>query len=141
MDALTTAPRRPQHPRGLAAVEMALLLPLLLLLLFGMLEYGSMFWRAQQIGAAARHGARLGALPDGTAASVTAAVDTMLAAAGLGGTGYTVTLTPADPTVLAPGEPFEVEVSVPYADIDLTGFPIPAPTAIVRSTTMAREGG
>lgn len=137
MEPLTRASRR--H-RGLAAVEMALLLPLLLVLLFGMLEYGAMFWRAQQIGAAARHGARVGALPDGTAAAVNAAVDAMLADAGLGGTGYSVTLTPADPTALAPGETFEVEISVPYADIDLTGFPIPAPDAVVRSTTMAREG-
>ncbi len=138
---LTTHQPRTRGARGLAAVEMALLLPLLLLLLFGMLEYGAMFWRAQQIGAAARHGARIGALPDGTSAAVTAAVDAMLSAAGLGDTGYTVTLTPVDPSALAPGATFEVEVSVPYADIDLTGFPIPAPTAIVRSTTMAREGG
>ena len=127
--------------RGLVAVEMALLLPLLLVLLFGMLEYGSLFWRAQQIGSAARQGARVGALPSGTSASVTSAVDTLMNSYGLGGSGYTVTLTPANPASLASGESFTVSISVPYTAIQLTKFPVPTPTDLVRSTTMAREGG
>ena len=34
--------------RGLAAVEAAILLPILILLLFGILEYSWMYWKAQQ---------------------------------------------------------------------------------------------
>jgi Flp pilus assembly protein TadG len=126
--------------RGTVAVEMALLLPLLLLLLFGMLEYGSLFWRAQQIGAAARQGARIGALPSGTATAVTTTVDAMMDNAGLGDAGYSVTLNPANPAALAPGETFTVTITVPYPAIQLTGFPVPTPDDIERSTTMAKEG-
>jgi len=133
--------RTTRAPRGIVAVEMALLLPLLLLLLFGMLEYGSLFWRAQQIGAAARQGARIGALPSGTSATVTAAVDTLMNNYGLGGTGYTVALTPANPASLDSGESFTVTITVPYSSIQLTKFPVPTPENIERSTTMVREGG
>jgi Flp pilus assembly protein TadG len=126
--------------RGSAAVEMALLLPLLFLLLFGMIEYGVLFWRAQQIASAARHGARVGALPDGTAAAVNAAVSEVMNDVGLGSTGYGVLLDPDDPATLLPGQAFTVTVSVPWAKIDLTGFPVPTPTEIARSSVMAREG-
>ncbi len=131
---------RAARRRGSAVVEMALLLPLLFLLLFGMIEYGALFWRAQQIASAARHGARVGAMPDGTAAAVTTAVSDMMDELGLGSTGYGVVLDPNDPAVLLVGQTFTVTVSVPYAAIDLTGFPVPAPTDIQRSSTMAREG-
>ncbi len=126
--------------RGTVAVEMALLLPLLLLILFGMLEYGSLFWRAQQIGAVSRQGARIGAMPSGTSAAVTSAVDTMMTNYGLGGTGYSVTLNPADPAGMAAGASFTVTISVPYTAIQLTNFPVPTPTTLVRATTMVKEG-
>jgi Flp pilus assembly protein TadG len=124
---------------GIAAVEMALLLPLLLILLFGMIEYGSLFWRSQQVASAARNGARRGVLAGATSTDVTTAVDQVMVASGMGSTNYTVTLTPANPTTLAQGAPFTVEVTVPYVDIQLTGFPVPTPTQVVRSVTMAKE--
>ena len=124
---------------GIAAVEMALLLPLLLILLFGMIEYGSLFWRSQQVASAARNGARRGVLAGATSTDVTTAVDQVMVASGMGSTNYTVTLTPANPTTLAQGAPFTVEVTVPSVDIQLTGFPVPTPTQVVRSVTMAKE--
>lgn len=135
----SSAPR-PRARRGSAVVEMALLVPLLFLLLFGMIEYGVLFWRAQQIASAARHGARVGALPSGTAAAVNAAVNDVMNDVGLGSSGYGILLDPDDPATLLPGQAFTVTVSVPWAKIDLTGFPVPTPTEIARSSTMAREG-
>ena len=125
--------------RGIAAIEMALLLPLMLTLVFGMIEYGSLFWRAQQVATAARNGARRGVMVGATATDVTTAVDQTMLQSGMGSTHYTVTLTPPNPASLASGGSFTVKVTVPYADIKLTGFPVPVPTQVVRQVTMAKE--
>jgi Flp pilus assembly protein TadG len=107
-----------------------------------MIEYGGLFWRASQLETAARTGARTGALSGGTSGTVNAAITALLAADGLGATGYTVTLAPADPSALAAGSTFTVSVSVPYSAITLTNCPlVPVPTTISRSCTMVRESG
>jgi len=136
MEHLTPARKRRS---GIAAIEMALLLPLLLTLVFGMIEYGSLFWRAQQVANAARNGARRGIMAGATASNVTTAVDQTMLAAGMGTTNYTVVQSPANPASLASGGAFTVTVTVPYVDIKLTGFPVPTPTQVVRSVTMAKE--
>lgn len=48
--------------RGAAAVEMALVLPLLLLLVFGIIDFGRIFTAEIQLSQAAREGVRLQAL-------------------------------------------------------------------------------
>jgi len=136
MEHLKTARKRRS---GVAAIEMALLLPLLLTLVFGMIEYGSLFWRAQQVANAARNGARRGIMAGATASNVTTAVDQTMLASGMGTTNYTVVLTPANPASLAAGGTFTVKVTVPYVDIKLTGFPVPTPTQVERSVSMAKE--
>jgi len=136
MEHLKTARKRRS---GIAAIELALLLPLLLTLVFGMIEYGSLFWRAQQVANAARNGARRGIMAGATASNVTTAVDQTMLASGMGTTNYTVVLTPANPASLASGGTFTVKVTVPYVDIKLTGFPVPTPTQVERSVSMAKE--
>lgn len=57
-------PRRTfwHEKRGQAAVEFALLLPVLLLILFGTIEFGRLFAASLVLGNAARDGARLAAV-------------------------------------------------------------------------------
>jgi Flp pilus assembly protein TadG len=50
--------RRFSDERGQAMVEFALVLPILLLLVFSLFEFGSAFWTHQQLAAAANEGAR-----------------------------------------------------------------------------------
>lgn len=70
------APRdctRPHHERGAAAIEFALLLPVLLLILIGAMEFGYMFYTQQLITNASREGARAGIvqqLPKPTAGEI-----------------------------------------------------------------------
>ena len=52
--------------RGAAAVEFALILPLLITLVFGIVQFGLLFNRQQALHASAREGARLAALPSST---------------------------------------------------------------------------
>lgn len=126
---------------GISLVEVAITVPLLMLVLFGLLEYGWAFLRAQDIQNAARHGARLGVVNGATAAEVTAGVDQLMLDAGLESSGYTITLTPADPASLAPGQLLTVEVTVDYDNIDLVDAPfIPVPSRLRGETSMAREG-
>ena len=47
-----------RREEGAAAVEFALIVGLLAILVFGLLEYGLAFWQVQNLRAAAREGAR-----------------------------------------------------------------------------------
>jgi Flp pilus assembly protein TadG len=66
---LTSASRR-RSERGAAAVEFAILLPVLILLLFGIIEFSIAYNHAQGLHAAAREGARVASLPQTTQAAV-----------------------------------------------------------------------
>ena len=115
-------------------------MPLLILLTLGVLEYSWMFLKAQHITNATRAGARAGARIDAVAADVVTATHAAMTAAGLHGSGYGITLLPADLSTLLPGEPLAVTVTVTYANIDL-GLPlIPTPSSLTSTMTMAREG-
>ncbi len=125
---------------GLSSVEAAIFAPLLFLLIFGVLEYSWAFLKIQQVNGAARRCARMGIIEGATVAELMAEVDQLMIDANLAGSGYTVTLTPPDPATLAPGEILRVDISVPYANIDLFGIPlIPTPANLVASTSMAVE--
>jgi len=132
--ALSKSARR---ERGLAIVEMALILPLLFLLCLGVIEYGWLFFKNQQVAAAARNACRYGITEAATTALTLAKVDTEMTQAGLGSSGYTKTSTPVE---VGPGVFVTVTVSVPYSNIKLTGFPLPLPTNLIGTTTMAKEG-
>ena len=64
----TLNPDRRRGERGQAIVELALTLPLLLLVVLGVFDFGLMFERFEVVTNAAREGARLGVLPDYTTA-------------------------------------------------------------------------
>ncbi len=51
---------RESGQRGLAAIETAIVLPVVVLILFAIFEFGMAFWRKQVLTAAVREGARYG---------------------------------------------------------------------------------
>jgi Flp pilus assembly protein TadG len=115
--------------------------PLLMLFLLGVIEYGWMMLKNQEIKNASRHGARIGVREIVTNAQVNTAVDQMMTAAGMSGSGYTVTLTPTDVSTVAPGNLVKVRIAVPYANVGLTDTPfLPTPTSLIEETTMVKEG-
>ena len=64
----------------------------------------------------------------------------MMSDYGLGGSGYTVTLTPSDISSLAPGQMLTVSITVPYSNIELIGMPsLVVPDNIGGATSMAKE--
>ena len=79
--------------RGIASLEFVIIMPVLLILLFGVMEYGWMMAKSGELVNAAREGARTGARPDATLADINSVVDTRMADAGM--TGYTTIVTTA----------------------------------------------
>jgi Flp pilus assembly protein TadG len=112
--------------RGLAAVETAFVMPVLVLLMLGTWEVGRMFEAAQVVTNACRDGARQAAAGQKTASQIQQNVLTYLAQANIPTTGATVTvsdLTSAgtDPTLAAQLDQLQVTVVVPTANIRWLG--------------------
>lgn len=97
---------------GQALAEIAIALPLLLLMLIGIWEFARAYQIQQVVVNAAREGAREVVLPPndgkGTVESATTVVENYLAGGSV--SGATVEITGTETT----GEPMTVEVSVPY---------------------------
>lgn len=123
--------------RGTAVVEAAVVAPLMLLSMFGMMEVGYAFMIKQTVTLASREGARAAALPGGTMTEVTAAVDAAMGAADL--TSYSTDsnvsgLSPTDVEVW-------VEVSIPFSRVSFTGNMLGGGSFNITSrTSMRREG-
>lgn len=103
--------------RAAAVVEFAVVLPLLLTILFGIIEYGWVFMVRQTLQTAAREGCRLAVLQTSADPydNVSDRVAQVMGPTGL--TSYEVTMTHA-----TPGNPVEsVTVTVAYDDVSLLG--------------------
>lgn len=111
------ARRGNKRARGAAVVEFAVVLPLLLTILFGIIEYGWVFMVRQTLQTAAREGCRLAVLQTTTDpyTNVLDRITQVMAPTGL--STYSVNMTHATST-----NPIEtVEVTVPYDDVSLMG--------------------
>lgn len=131
---------------GAAAVEFALLVPIVLLLVFGIIQYGLYFWADQGGSDASRDAARLSAVGNPIActpfkANVKSPINKM-------GSGFTITRTykspagvtrsstdPANP--VSPGDTVTVSVSFNSIDLHIPFLPF-IPNGRVSSTAKAR---
>lgn len=95
MSARAGGPRR-RARSGQAVVEFALVLPVLVLMVFGAIEFGRAYYDLHLLTNAARAGARVGSLPEKVEGDVTDSVDDFLNAVGLSG-GWTTTVSVEDP--------------------------------------------
>jgi Flp pilus assembly protein TadG len=100
---------------GAAAVEMAVVTPFLLTMLFGIIEYGWVFTVRQCLTNAAREGARTAALPGSTDADVYNRSRAVLNPMGLRTAAINMTRS-------TPENPVEtVRITIPYRDVTLIG--------------------
>ena len=102
--------------RGAALVEFALVVPLLLILIFGIVETGFIFSQQLEVRHGAREGARLAAVNYGADAAIAAEVCDRMNFTGDEST-TTVTITKTGSSI---GDTAEVSVSATYSS--LTGF-------------------
>jgi len=134
--------RNARHPwsgvrtarRGAAVVEMAVVSPLLLAMILGMVEFGYVFMVQQSLTNGAREACRLATLPGVTDAEIRARFDEAIAATGLAITTDMLTIEPA-----TAGNPVvRVRIQVPYEDVTLLGV---LPSSLFASFFQGGEGG
>ncbi len=112
---MKTTPRGDKgNERGAGVVEFALVLPLLMMLVFGTIQFGLLYNRQQALHAPAREGARLAALPSATSAEINQRAMDALDGIPMSTT-PTVTITPAvnRPCEGRLGQTVKVVVTVP----------------------------
>lgn len=120
-----------------------MVLPLVLVLTLGAIEYGWLFLKTQQVHNAARNGARVAARMDATAAEVEASVNALMTQGNFPSGSYTMTITPGDPGVPDPGEAVQVQVRVSNYPGQIALFNIillPLPNQLNGTVSMAKEG-
>jgi Flp pilus assembly protein TadG len=133
--------RQNGHSRrfGLVTVEYAVVLSLLLLVLWGIIEFGRMVLVADCLVQAAQEGARVGIVPGSTTAQVTSEVNNILANSYV--SGATVNTVPSDITTLKTGEVLTVNVQVPFSAVTWLPSPQFLQNRVLKaSCVMLREG-
>jgi Flp pilus assembly protein TadG len=129
---------------------MVFVLPILLGLAFGVVEYGYYFFVKNSVQAAAREGARAAAVPSATLQNVVDAVGAAMTTSGLNNTGYTLSVTDTSgvainmATVTA-GTSIKVTVQCTWGSVGI--HPLPevmggiSPSKAVRGATVMRREG
>jgi Flp pilus assembly protein TadG len=134
----TRAPARPRLGRRAAAVvEFAVVVPVLILLIFGMIEFARLMMVEQVLTNGARVGARKASLPGTTSSDVTTAVSSYMTNSGL--SGFTTTVSP-DPSTANPYDSITVTVSIPFNNV--SWLPVPmflGGKTLSSSVIMAKE--
>lgn len=97
-------------------MEFVLALPILLVIIFGIIEFAAAWRTYQVVTNVAREGARLAVVPTSSAGAVTARIDSLLTQSGLSLTRRTTTLTcNGTAGVCGPGQPgLNEEVQLDY---------------------------
>ena len=112
--------RRHSRRRGASAVEMAFVLPVFLLVVFGVVEIGRGFMTRHLLANAARTGCRVGIVPGKKVSDMTAAVDGAMARQGVADYRTTVKVNGAvadDGTQISSNDEVAVSVAVAVGKI------------------------
>lgn len=119
--------------RGQSLVEFALILPLFMIVLFGIMEFGKLWEMSNLITSASREGARVAAISGTSQSQAINAAQHVLSAANIDD---------ATVSVSGPNSESEVSVTVTVRYTPLTGSIIPGfdQFSISRSTIMRWEG-
>jgi Flp pilus assembly protein TadG len=132
---------------GNALLDLAFVLPILLMLTFGAVEYGYALYIKHALQGAAREGARAAIVAGATAASVQAEIDKSMQISGFPQTKYTrpSVITPAGWLTAAAGTTITVEVQTTWGTAGVHVLPtamggIDVAKVLKGATTMRKEG-
>lgn len=105
---------RGRRDRGQSLIEFALVLPMLLVLFFGIIEFGNAWRIYQLVTNTAREGAREAVLPSSTTATVDSVIDERLTGSGLDASQATVSLGICTGRFTCTDLPDTVRIDYPY---------------------------
>ncbi len=119
---ISQAQPRPS-PRGVVTVEMALIAPVVIALLFGVIQFGYAFMVQHALQDAARQGCRAAILPNQSNSTVTTAVSALLQNEGINVAKTTITIlvnnAAGDVSSSKAGDQVTVKVTMAFADVKL----------------------
>ena len=136
---MSAARQRCAGRRGNAVIEAVLVIPILLLLAFGTVEFGHFFFVKHNLQGAAREGARAAIISGATNSDVAGAVAASMSAAGLDGSGYTITTDPADVSAAATGTNITVSVECTWGSVGIRPMGMISATKLARGATVMRK--
>lgn len=128
--------------RGAALVEFAVVTPVLLAILFGIMEFGQLFRVRQTAQHAAREGCRMAVLQStakpysASSSPVYQRISEIMTAGGVAFSGGMLSITEdtaGNPTV-------SVTITVPYSDVSITGFIGQVTENVSGTCSMRKEG-
>ena len=121
--------------KGAAVVELAVVLPLLLTLVFGIIEFGWVFMVRETLTNSSREGCRVAVLQGSSLQDITDQVNASMGTTGL--TGWNTQISRS-----GPGNPNEtVTVIIPYANVSLLGGYFGGTDFNLGATTIMRKEG
>jgi Flp pilus assembly protein TadG len=140
--------------RGSAVMEAALVLPVLVVLTMGAMEFGYFFYVKHTLQGAAREGARAAITPGATSTDVNTAVNSAMKAAGFDIVArpglYTTQIldsagsSTVNPSTATAGTGIQVKVSATWGTIGVnplgSASPLPSTRAVAGQTVMRKEG-
>ncbi len=101
---------------GAAVVEFALIVPIFLTLVFGIIEFGRLMMVQQVLVNASREGARRAVLEGATVADVTQEVSNYLSSSSINVPSESIVVSP-DPTSIFNNENISVSISIPFSSV------------------------
>lgn len=126
-----------RHRRGGIALECALVMPVFLSMILGVLECARMGMASQILTNAAREGCRIAALPGKTATDAQNRVNLVLGGAGFPST--SIVLSPSDPSTATGGTAITLSITVPFSKLSWLGTATFLNTNVKASATFASE--
>ena len=121
--------RRPSGRKrwsGGSMLEMVLVLPILIMLSFGVVDYGYYMYLKNTLQGAAQAGARAAIPAAATNANVTGTngiITSMMSAAGISSSNYTVTLNPTDVSTASVGSNITVTITATWSNVGTHALP------------------
>jgi Flp pilus assembly protein TadG len=129
-------PRTRSRRRGTAAVEFAIIGPIVVMLVLAMIEFSRLMMVEEVLTNAAREGCRQAVLTGATTSDATTTVSNYLAGAGI--SGYTTTVSP-DPSTAEAGTAITVTITVPYSSVTWLPTPIFLGGTTLTATVIMRK--
>ena len=123
---------------GVAAVEFAIVAPVLITLVLGMIEVGRALMVQQVLVNASREGARTAVMEGANVSAVKTYVQEYLADMSISVTQDKIAVAP-DPSTSANGTPISVTLTVPYSDVNWLPVPQYVSGNLSASTSMRLE--
>jgi Flp pilus assembly protein TadG len=120
-------------------VEFAIVAPIFVLFVFGMIEYGRMVMVQQVLTNATREGARLAVLEGATRTEVLDAVVDYCTASRVTVTTADLTLTPNDPATASFGEPVTIAIGIPFSRVSWLPSPMYLGATQLNATSVMRK--